>query len=132
MTLSTGKETDETREMEGVVSMFLRVKKITLHTPTNNELADYAAAHLAKYGLVLDESAKEVLIGSINVLKKNKYFYGLHTVTDLCSDIVYSLFSKPEAVGFVITAEMLKDFSEDSEYIKRTIMKIKKTVTLGF
>jgi hypothetical protein len=42
------------------------------------------------------------------------------------------VFSESNDVGNVITAEMLKDFSADSDYIKRTLVKIKETVTLGF
>ncbi len=132
LTLSDNSENEETKAMEGVVSMYLRIKKITLHLPSDVELIDYAAEHFSKYGLEMDEGAKEVLLGSISVLRKNKYFYGLHTITDLCSDIVYSLFSESSAVSNIITAEMLSEFSADSEYIKRTVIKIKKTVTLGF
>lgn len=132
LTLSENSENEETKAMEAVVSMYLRIKKITLHMPSNVELIDYASEQLSKYGLELDESAKAILIESVKVLKENKYFYGLHTITDLCSDIVYSLFSESTIVGNVITAEMLSGFSADSEYIKRTVIKIKKTVTLGF
>lgn len=132
LTISNREECDETREMEAVVSMYLRIEKITLHMPSNIEFVEFASGHLAKYGLELDESAKQVLCDSIGVLKNNKYFYGLHTVTDLCNDIVYSLFSSSTTVGNVITADMLREFSADSEYIKRTIIRIKKTVTLGF
>ena len=132
LTISNKSENDDTRDMEAVVSMYLRITTITLHMPSDSELVDYAAKHLIKYGLELDEGAKKVLLESIAVLRNNKYFYGLHTITDLCNDIVCSLFSKSTDVEPVIKAEMLNDFSADSEYIKRTVLKIKKTVTLGF
>ncbi len=132
LTLSNHSENDKTKEMEGVVSMFLRIEKITLHMPSDRELVEHASTHLNQYGLELDDSAKDVLTASINILRNNKYFYGLHTISDLCNDIVYSLFSESTTVSNVITAEMLSDFTADSEYIKRTVLKIKKTVTLGF
>ena len=132
LTLSNRSESEETREMEGVVSMFLRIEKITLHMPTDLELIEYASSHLAKYGLELDDSAKALLTDSIRLLRNNKYFYGLHTITDLCNDIVYYVYSKSTNVDNVIKAEMLTEFSADSEYIKRTVTKIKETVTLGF
>jgi len=131
LTLSTHRESDATRGMEGVVSMYLRIEKATLHMPSDVELVDYAAGHLNRYGLELEEDARAVLAASIGVLRNNEYFYGLHTITDLCNDIVYSLFSKSTAVDYVIKAEMLSEFSADSEYIKRTLVKIKKNV-LGF
>lgn len=131
LTLSDHSEDDRTKEMEGVVSMYLRIEKITLHMPSDDDLVEYASKHLAKFGLELDEGARTVLANSVNVLRSNKYFYGLHTITDLCNDIVYSLFSKSTNIGNVITAEMLGDFSADSEYIKRTVIKF-TTITLGF
>ncbi len=132
LTLSEHCENDETKEMEGIVSMYLRIEKIILRAPNENEFIEYASEHLSKYGLELDGSAKSVLASSVKVLRNNKYFYGFHTIKDLCNDIVYSLFSDSTSVNNIITAEMLNEFSADSEYIKRTILKIKNTVSLGF
>lgn len=131
-TLSNETETEETKAMESIISMFLRIEKITLHMPSDEELVGFASVGFAKYGLELDEGAKKLLEESIAVLRKNQYFSGLRTISHLCSDIVYSVFSESNDVGNVITAEMLKDFSADSDYIKRTLVKIKETVTLGF
>ncbi len=132
LSISDNIENDDTREMEGVVSMYLRIEKITLHMPSVKELVEYASEYLSKYGLALDGGARDVLMGSVEILRNNKYFNGLNTIIYLCSDIVYSLFSESTTVGNIITAEMLSDFSADSEYIRRTVIKIEKTVTLGF
>ncbi|MBE6587994.1 MAG: hypothetical protein E7647_06230 [Ruminococcaceae bacterium] len=132
LTLSDHSENDQTREMESVVSMYLRIEKLTLHMPSDVDLVEYASDYISKFGLEFSEDAKTVLAESVNVMRSNKYFYGLHTVTDLCNDIVYSLFSRSADVGSVITKDMLADFSADSEYIKRTVIKIKKTATIGF
>ena len=132
LTISDTLENDETKAMEAVVSMYLRVEKVTLYMPSNDDLIEFASEHLAKYGLELDDSAKKILSGAIDILRENKFFYGFHTITDLCSDIVYTLFSESSSVGSVITADMLSEFSADSEYIKRTARKINKTATLGF
>lgn len=131
-TLSDKTENSDTQAMEGLISMYLRIEKVTIHMPETEELVEYACQQLAKYGFTTDDGAKEVLVESIAVLRKNKYFYGMNTVRDLCSDIVYSLFSR-EAIEYkVITADMLKEFSKDSAYIKRTVTKLKKTETIGF
>lgn len=132
LTISDSEENDKTREMEGIVSMYLRIEKITLHSPSDKDFVEFADKYLSKYGLSLDKSAKKLLCKSIAVLKSNKYFYGLHTVRDLCNDIVYTLYSESTSVDNIITADMLKSFSADSEYIKRTVLKIKKTATIGF
>ncbi|MBR6824968.1 MAG: hypothetical protein IKM59_00290 [Oscillospiraceae bacterium] len=132
LTISDRKENEDTKAMEAVISMYLRHETITLHLPTNDELVTFAEKHFTKYDLTLDDSAKEILKEAIDVLKKNAYFYGLRTVTDLCNDIVYSIYSASTDVSRVITADMLGDFRADGEYIKRTIMKAKKAVALGF
>ena len=132
LTISDTTENDKTKEMEGIVSMYLRIEKITLNRPSDGDFVEFADKYLSKYGLSLDESAKELLTDSIAVLKSNKYFYGLHTIRDMCNDIVYTLYSESTSVGNIITSDMLKNFSSDSEYIKRTVLKIKKTATIGF
>jgi len=131
LTLSNHQENVKTQEMEAVVSMYLRLEKVTLHMPSNIDLTEYAAQHLGRYGLILTADARDILTASIGVLRDNEYFYGLHTISDLCNDIVYSLFSELITVNNVITGEMLKDFTSDSEYIKRTVFKIKRNA-LGF
>ncbi len=132
LSLSDKTENDETRAMEAVVSMYLRFETITLHMGSDEELVEFAANHFSKYDLQLSDSAKELLKESIAVLRKNKYFYGLHTVTDLCNDIVYSIYSESTDVGHTITESMLGDFRADSDYVMRTVMKSKKNSSMGF
>ena len=131
LTVSDEKENEETKAMEAVISMYLRLETVALHMQTDEELADFAVGHFEKYGLKLDEGAKKVIEGSIAELKKNKYFGGLRTVQSLCNDIVYSVYSESTDISRVITADMLSDFGPDSEYIKRTFTRI-KTARLGF
>lgn len=123
---------DDAKSLESVLSMYLRIETLTLHMPSDKELAEYAASFLNKYGFELEDSAKEILIASIEVLRQNKYFNGFNTIADLCNDILYSIFSEETTISRTITADMLKDFSADSEYIKRTIIKFEKNIVLGF
>lgn len=132
LTISSYDEDDKTREMEAIVSMYLRIEKITLHLPSDKELVECIAHYLSKYGLELDEGAKDVLLKSVSVLRENKFFYGMHTIEALSKDIVYNLLSETSSAYDVITAEMLEDFSADSEYIKRTVVKFKKREPIGF
>ncbi len=132
LSLSNYRENGEAGELEAVVRMYLRIEKVKINLPENKELVEYASEYLRKYGFELDSSAKELLCASLDVLRNNKYFYGLHTIKDMCNDIVYVLFSKETVADKTITADMLEDFSAESEYIKRTVFKIKKTGTIGF
>ena len=132
LTISNTEENDLTKEMESVISMFLRIETIKLFDFETDDFISYASEVLAKFGLTADDSAKALLSESLEVLKKNEYFYGLHTVRDMCSDIAYSVFSKSKVYNNILTAEMLEDFSADSEYITRTAHKIKSSGSLGF
>lgn len=131
LTLSETEENDETRAMEAVVSMYLRIETVTVHMQTDEELVCFAAKHFEAYGLELDSSAEELLARSIAELKKNSYFYGIRTVKDMCNDIVYSVYSASTDVSRIITADMLSDFAPDGEYIRRTVMK-SKSRRMGF
>ena len=130
LTVSSTEKNDDTKAMEAVVSMYLRMETVTLHMQSDEDLIAFAENQLEKYDLKLDDDAKCLLKESVSVLRKNKYFYGLHTVASLCNDIVYSIYSASTDVSHVITADMLSDFRADGDYIKRTLMKIE--TKLGF
>lgn len=132
LTVSQSKASDDSKAMEAIVSMYLRLETVTLHMPTDDELIEIAELHIMKYDLKLDDDAKSILKESIAVLRKNDYFYGLHTVISMCNDIVYSIYSASTDVSHIITAEMLNEFKADSDYIKRTFMKAKRASTIGF
>lgn len=132
LTISNTEENEKTKAMESIISMFLRIETINLFDFEITDFISYASEILAKFGLTADESAKSLLCESIGVLKENEYFYGLHTIRDMCSDIAYSVFSKSKVVDNILTAEMLADFSAESEYIKRTVHKINQSGSLGF
>ena len=132
LSVSNYENVEDCSELEAVVSMYLRLETVRISIPDNKDLAEFASEYLGKYGFELDSSAKELICASLDVLRKNKYFYGFHTIKDMCNDIVYSLFSKEAVVDKIITAEMLGDFSADSEYIGRTVVKFKKSGRIGF
>ena len=132
LTVSDKKAGDEAKAMEAVVRMYLRIETVTLYMPKDAELVEFAEAYLSKYDLKFDDSARELLEKSVAVLKENEYFNGLRTIIDLCNDIVYTVYSASTNVSHVISADMLADFRPDGDYITRTVLKSKKTVTLGF
>ena len=132
LSLSCSRRTEETTAMEAVVSMYLRLETLIFPQRTKEDLLGFAELHLAKYDLTLDDGARAVLEESIEVLRGNKYFYGLHTIQDFCNDIVYVIYSGSTDVSHVITAEMIAGFGPEGDYIRRTITKVKKSVALGF
>ena len=132
LTLSSYQPGEKTAEIEAIASMYLRLETVVLSCPATADLVEYAKQCVGKYGLEIDASGAEVLSGAIDVLRKNKHFYGYHTVSALCSDIVYSLYSGGTVATRVLTGELLRDFSADSSYIKRSVIRKKHAATIGF
>lgn len=116
--------------LEAFISMFLRLEKISISYPKSEDMFEYLENSLGKYGLKLDESAKKLLIITIEKLRSNKYFDGYKSIRMLYQDIVYTVFSIKKVD--ILTAEMLKDFSADSDYIKHMIFNIEKVNRIGF
>lgn len=132
LTLSEHPQGEKTAEIEAIVSMYLRIETVVLTCPETADFVSYAKQCVGKYGLEIDASGAEVLAGAIDVLRSNKHFYGYRTVSALCSDIVYSLYSGGTIGTHVLTGELLRDFSADSSYIKRSVIRKKRAATIGF
>lgn len=112
--------------------MFLRTEVIHVHLPNAQNLAEYANEYMGQFGIGFDESVLELLIKSIDKLSKIKYYHGYRTVEILCNDIVYSVMSEEALPKTILSAVDIKDFSEDSEYIKKTEFEGTKRIALGF
>lgn len=131
LSVSSGK-TEKIRAMEAMLSMFLRIEKITLHMPPTETYVAELERGIRKYGFRLDEGARELLRESIDVLKKNRYFDSSYSIKLLCSDIVYEAYSHEIRTSKVLTAEDLAHFSAGGEYIQRTLRKLRESRTIGF
>lgn len=132
-TLPNVKEND-LRNMEAVLSMFLRLEKATLALPSADELLNYVRKKLYLYNILLSDDAGKLLAASIAKLRSSKYFDGLKTLNILIRDIAYRLYTSGTYKPHKISAEELFDFAEDGEYITTRILKDekKKSRTIGF
>lgn len=118
--------------LESFLSMYLRLEKVTLGLPDTATLFEYVERNLRSYGLILEDDASRLLTDTLNKMRKHKYFDGFKSIKMLCQDIVYSVFSKDDMGSYSLNAEMLKAFSADSEYVKRTIGNIERVNKIGF
>ncbi|MDO5132654.1 MAG: hypothetical protein Q4D81_06700 [Eubacteriales bacterium] len=125
------KDGQKVSSMESILSMFLRIEKIAMKTASTEALVEEVEALLALYDFRLDEGARELLTGSIDVLRENRYFDSSGTIRLLGSDIIYELYSHEIRKSPVLTAEDLKYFAPESEYIRRTLYKFQKR-RIGF
>lgn len=130
LSIDSDSDSNNVHNLEAFISMYLRIEKIVISYPKTNDLFEYLESNLRKYGLNIENDAKELLLRTIETLRSNKYFDGYKTIKMLCHDIVYTVFSKRKADS--LTADMLSDFSAESEYVKRTIFNIEKKNRIGF
>lgn len=114
------------------LSMYIRLERVALSLPKSEDLLDYVESVLGKYGLSVDDSARQLLCRSIEVIRSNKYFDGFKSIRMLCQDIAYSMFAKADMPGYCLTAAMLQEFSADSEYVRRTVANFEKVSRIGF
>ena len=73
-----------------------------------------------------------ILFETIEELRKGKYFDGYKTLNMICADLIYREFSSDNFEGYVITAETVKYYSKDSEFVERTKTNIEKRNKIGY
>lgn len=117
--------------LEAFLSMYLRIRKISLPMPSTDELMERLEAQLESYGLKLEASARELLSETVEIIRENPYFDGFKSLSMLCQDIVYTLFSQKSVPKVPLTAEDLSFFGPGSEYVSRTIAQITRKHRIG-
>ena len=130
-TISSFKASDSST-LEAILSMYLRIEKLTLRLPDVQSLFEYAEDILASFGSTLNEQAKSLLVDSIEILKRGKYFDGYKTIKLLCHDIVYDSFSNSQNSDTLLTEQTLSAFSVGSPYLERAIIKTERIYPIGF
>lgn len=117
--------------LEAFLSMYLRIRKISLPMPSTDELMERLEAQLESYGLKLEASARELLSETVEIIRENPYFDGFKSLSMLCQDIVYTLFSQKSVPKVPLTAKDLSFFGPGSEYVSRTIAQITRKHRIG-
>lgn len=131
LSIDSDKE-DKIHNLNAFLSMYLRVEKVEIILPQTEDLLDHVEARLGKYHLSLESDARELLYQTIGELRKNKYFDGFKSINMLCQDIIYAVFSRDKIHTESLSADMLGDFSKDSDYVKRMVANIEKVRKIGF
>ena len=122
---------DKTKDLEAIVSTFLRTEVLSIHMPSAKEFVSFARECFNGYGITLSPEAADLLEQSVDELKKSKSFHSYQTVEMLCSDVAYNLLSVSGAAT-EIQASDLAAFAPGSDYIGKTKKKISKRESLGF
>ena len=115
-------------EVQGKIADFISEK---LSRSETEEFLQFIINRLGSYDLVLDDSAKELLLKTIEKLRENKYFDGYKTLVMLCQDIVYEFYSKSALSDNIISDSHLTEFAPESKYIARATWKVESKRKIG-
>ena len=117
---------------EAFVSSYIRIEKVVIKKPTNEAFMEFLNNRLNAYGLELDEIAYGVISNTIEALCKNRYFDGYKTVSMLCEDIVYNVYTSASPIRKILNADSVSGFAADGEYVKRFLAKMSRVNKIGF
>lgn len=126
------KHKKEIEELRSVCAMFLRIETVQIKLPGADYYLDMLKNMLAGYGVYLTLEASAKLLESVKVIRKNKYFSGTYNIGCFADDVVYTLYSRSSAPKTVLAPEDVEEFGADSDYIKRTIVRMEKKNSIGF
>lgn len=128
----TDTESESLADFEAFISMYLRLEIVKLSLPSTETLVEHAKKNLSAYGFCLSEGGERLIFDTVDTLRKNKYFDGYKTIQMLCQDIVYSVFTRGAAQNSILCEDILSEFSADSDYVKRTSVRIERAKRIGF
>ncbi len=127
-----GGKKQQARDMETVLSAFLRIETITVEEPTTPELLYYFEHLLERYGFSLSEDGRELVVKTVEKLKKNEYFDGYKTTKRFCQDVVYTVYASGVPQNTVLDSAALERFAPDGAYANRTAPKLTDLKKIGF
>lgn len=130
--VADGSGKDKLEELEAVLSVYFRIEKAIFNLPDTQALYSYMEERIKKYGFVINEDAKSILIETINELRKSKYFDGYKTLNMICSDLVYREFSSDDFVSYKITKETAEYYSKKSDFVTKTKSNFEKRNKIGY
>lgn len=125
------RDQEKLRGLEALLSMFLRMEKVTLTLPGSEDLLGYIKRMLKEYSLTLTDDGADLLCATVDKMRRSRYFDGYKSIRMLCQDIVYSVFTKESPVPRELDKTVLAAFAEDSDYVNRTVAKIEKASRIG-
>lgn len=131
----TYSETEEkkVKAMDVVIRSYLRVEKINLPFPHSEDFVKYMVDEFFdKYNLCIEPDGFDLLIKTIDRMRKGNHFDGYKTVRIFALSIIYELLSGEGDFSDCVTVEMLKDFTCDSKYVEDFIFNLSKTGKIGF
>lgn len=122
----------DVEELFSYLSMYFRLDKVILSMPTGEEYIEYLEEFLGEQGFALAKAAKDVLLISIEELKKSPLFDGYKSINRLGLDIAYEMYTGDVFEEGIILAKDVMTFAADSEYIRTMVRNYEKKRQIGF
>ena len=119
-------------KLHSYLSAYLRLERINLGMPNNEEIIQYVCDKLAIHGLSMSHDNMEKLNLTIEKIRESVLFDGFKTLNMLYQDIAYEHFCESGAGKGEIGDNTIAKFTVDSEYVKKLICTDEKTHTIGF
>lgn len=123
---------EKIKPLEACLNVYFRIDRVKFELPETEKLGVYMVEFLQKHGFSIEKSAMDILLETIDELRKGKYFDGYKTLNMICSDLIYRQFSSDNFDGYVINEETVKYYSKDSEFVSKTKVNIEKKNKIGF
>lgn len=125
-------ESEDSKKLEAVVSMYLRIEKINIKMPSTEIFMEYIESFLRGYGISVAADAHSVLSQSVEQLRGNKYFDGYKTIKMISNELLYHSFSNKAERDLVIDLIDVEEFSYDSDFVKRIMINCENKRKIGF
>ena len=120
---------DAVEQLMQLLVLFFRIEVIEMRLPDSAELATYVKTEISEYGLNLDPEAEEMVVSTVNKLRKDQYFAGYEMLNRLAEDIVYSVYTSTPPYDGIVTKGMISAFAPDGMYVSELIQNNMKVYT---
>lgn len=123
---------ESVEQLMQLLVLFFRIEVIEMHLPDSEELCTYVRDEISEYGLNLDKDAEDMVIATVNKLRKDQYFAGYEMLDRLAEDIVYSVYTSTPPYDGVVSRGMIASFAPESMYVSELIQNNMKVYTSQF
>lgn len=120
---------ESVEQLMQLLVLFFRIEVIEMKLPDSEELGAYIKNEISSFGLNLDQEAEDMIISTVNKLRKDQYFAGYDMLDRLAQDVVYAVYTSTPPYDGVVTRGMICDFAPDGMYVSELISNNMKVYT---
>ena len=123
---------DAVESIETALARRISFETHDIRFPESDEMLELVEGWLVSNSIRLTKGAKIMLHETIGELAKGKHFHGFRTIRQLTESIIYTVLTYHMENRHRITAQMLSQYSKDSDYVKMSKAQINTRKPIGF